>query len=349
MTVLVVGGTQFFGRKFVDLMLERDVPVTVLTRGKTSLPWAGDAVEHIAADRNDVPRLHERLTGRSYDVVFDNVAMNDDHVRDLLNAVQTGHYMLMSSGAVYHRDSHVAAMEYVSDAGGEKLPDWTDAMRPLRERSVPANPHWLMREAGGEEQKYRRGKLSAECAAVRTCEDLGIPFTIFRPPQVEGPWDPTGRTEFFARRVADEAGILLPHSGRGRVFQKVFRDDLARAIAAAMGNSRAMDRTYNVAQEEVLSLERYLCVIADCLGVNPPTLLDCDGDGFAHAVGTEYRIPLPRPKILDLRRAQRDLGFRSSPYLQWMSRTLEWIFSHEPSEEYRRLRREEVKWISATK
>ncbi len=345
MKILVIGGTQFFGRRFVDLMLEAENSVTILSRGHTPLPWPDGTVEHVPADRNDPQALQAGLQRRSFDAVFDNVAMNGEHVRTLLKSVRAKQYIMMSSGAVYHGPGQVAVLEHLMGGDRRAIADWTDSMKPLHEGSIPTDPQWLQKEAGEEESPYRRGKLEAECAAVQSCEKMQIPFTIFRPPQVEGPWDPTGRTEFFARRIRDGGGFLLPRSGRGRVFQKVFRDDLAEAVAASIDNSRARDRTYNVAQEEILSLERYLGVIADCLNAEPPELVECDAEELREAVGDDYAVPLPRPKVLDLRRAQRDLGFRSSPYRSWMQRTLEWVFSQRPPAEHAEEREREMRWI----
>ena len=47
--ILVLGGTRFFGRKLVDLLVEDGHKVTILTRGQSGNPF-GDKVEHLTAD-----------------------------------------------------------------------------------------------------------------------------------------------------------------------------------------------------------------------------------------------------------------------------------------------------------
>ena len=346
MRVLVIGGTQFFGRKAVDMLLEKGHGVTVMSRGSGTLPWSRADVTHLQADRNDSDRVRQLIGDETYDVIFDNIAMNAEHVRAVTRSgADIGHYIVMSSGSVYHHEDHVPAGRYVFSEGNTEM-DWTDMMKPLHEDAVPLDVDWLQRELEGERGAYRRGKMEAEREAVLAEEDTGTPFTIFRPPQVEGPWDPTRRTEFFARRVADEAGIIVPTEGRGVVFQKVFRDDIAGAVLAAIDNHRAYNRAYNIAQQEILSLERYLYVISDCLGVRPPRIVDL-GKAELEQLGDGYHVPIPSPKTVTLERAFDDLDYSPTPYLGWMKLTLDWIFSADEPPEYRALRQRELQMMDS--
>ncbi len=346
--ILVLGGTRFFGRKTVDLLLAGGHEITLLSRGQTPLPWDDGIVEHLSADRGNPEAVSTALSNRVFDLIFDNIAMNDEHVRTVLDAVgDTGHYLLTSSGSVYHHDRHVPAAAYIHSNLGQR-DDWTEMMKPLSEDAIPLDGEWLDDEIASEEPGYRRGKLQAERELVRARDDQGIPVTIFRPPQVEGPWDPTRRTEFFARRVKDGGGFLVPCEGLGRVFQKVYRDDVAEAIVAAVGNPRSHNRAYNIAQDEVLSMERYLYVMADCLRVSPPRIAALPAAKIAEMLGDDYRIPLPTAKTVRTDRARRDLGFSPTPYLSWMRKTMDWIFAAEPPRGYGEIRAKELEILSET-
>lgn len=346
MNILVVGGTRFFGRKTVELLLAQGHEITLLSRGETPLPWDDGVLEHLGVDRGDPQAVSAALSGRVFDVIYDNIAMNDEHVRTVLDCVaEVGHYLLTSSGSVYHHDRHVPAAAYIhSDGPGRD--DWTEMMKPLSEDAIPLDGEQLDVEIAHEEPGYRKGKLQAERELVRARDERGIPCTIFRPPQVEGPWDPTRRTEFFARRVKDGGGFLVPCEGLGRVFQKVYRDDVATAIVAAVGNQRSHNRAYNVAQDEVLSMERYLYVMADCLHVPPPRIVALPAARIAAELGDDYRIPLPTAKTVRTDGARRDLDFSPTPYLSWMKKTLEWIFAGEPPQGYGEVRARELKMLS---
>jgi NAD(P)-dependent dehydrogenase (short-subunit alcohol dehydrogenase family) len=49
--ILVLGGTRFFGRKLVELLLESGHHVTVVTRGQSGNPFGGK-VEHLLVNRS---------------------------------------------------------------------------------------------------------------------------------------------------------------------------------------------------------------------------------------------------------------------------------------------------------
>src|SRR5260370_28939101 len=72
MKVLVIGGTLFIGKLLVEELLKEGHEVAVLHR-KPKHDF-GRRVENLMADRNDAEALREALSGRRFDVVFDNVS-----------------------------------------------------------------------------------------------------------------------------------------------------------------------------------------------------------------------------------------------------------------------------------
>ena len=69
--MLVIGGTLFIGRLLVEELLKDGHEVAVLHR-KPKHDF-GRRVENIMADRNDAEAVREALSGRRFEVVFDNV------------------------------------------------------------------------------------------------------------------------------------------------------------------------------------------------------------------------------------------------------------------------------------
>ena len=49
--VLVIGGTQFIGRRCVEELVRLGVDVTMITRGKTPNPHPTESVQHVVCDR----------------------------------------------------------------------------------------------------------------------------------------------------------------------------------------------------------------------------------------------------------------------------------------------------------
>ena len=71
MKVLVIGGTLFIGRSLVEELVKAGHDVAVLHRQPKH--DFGRRVENMVADRNDAESVREALSGRRFEVVFDNV------------------------------------------------------------------------------------------------------------------------------------------------------------------------------------------------------------------------------------------------------------------------------------
>ena len=69
MKILVLGGSQFFGKKLVKLLLENNDEVTLLNRGNHA-DGLGDKIKRIICDRTDKTALEEAIK-EDYDLVFD--------------------------------------------------------------------------------------------------------------------------------------------------------------------------------------------------------------------------------------------------------------------------------------
>ncbi len=348
MRILVLGGTRFFGREVVRMLVDNGHDVTVLSRGVSPIPFSSDEIVHLRSDRNMRGAVAAALDGQHYDAVFDNSAMLGDAVRDVLSAVSLdGPYVLTSSGAVYHRPGELP-LEY-GDASFLGDFDPFRMMRPIPEEAAPFEPTWLREEASRERAGYRRGKLEAEAVLSEHMHIPGIRPVVIRPPQIEGPRDPTGRTEFFFRRIQDESGVLLPADRRGGVFQKVSSIDLARAVCAIIEDtSDAISGAYNVAAEEIYTMERYLNGLAWIRGHSPPTIhWICPDHPDESRSSTVEDVPIPTPKVLNTRRIHHAIGWNCSDYRTWMGQTLEWIAARPLPAGYARRRAREREILRA--
>src|SRR5262245_4359674 len=99
-TALVLGGTRFVGKRLVALLRERNVAVTVGSRGRAPIP-AG--VQHAKLDRFDPKSMQSALGQGEWDIVYDQQCYApEDAIAavDLLKG-RVGRYVLCSSGAVY--------------------------------------------------------------------------------------------------------------------------------------------------------------------------------------------------------------------------------------------------------
>jgi 2'-hydroxyisoflavone reductase len=180
MKLLILGGTRFLGRHFVDAALAHGDQVTVLTRGNQPNPW-GERVTALAGNRDPAvaPGLAALATG-TWDAVVDTCGYVPRIVRasaELL-APRVGRYLFVSSISVY------------ANLGVKGI----DEAAPVASLDDPAT----------EEVGSHYGALKAACERV-----VGDVFreraTIVRPGLIVGPYDPTDRFAYWPARFVHPA------------------------------------------------------------------------------------------------------------------------------------------------
>ncbi|MBI3287376.1 MAG: NAD-dependent epimerase/dehydratase family protein [Chloroflexi bacterium] len=313
MRVLVIGGTQFFGKQTVERLLARGDQVTIFSRGRRRPPF-WDRITHIAGDRSDHRRFVELLRGHSFQVVIDNIAYQGEDVEAAVDAFRghIEHYLLTSSAAVY-----------------------PDLAPPVSFRPIPeAEANLTLRGDGA----YAEGK--------RACEQVlhahqPFPFTILRPPIVLGAEDPTRRGWFWIQRIADGGPVLTPQRYPAVVWRMVYSGDIAETFLRAGRNPAAFGKTYNVAMDEIITLEDFVRLIASILD-RPDPLVSVPASLLAREAPW-YAPTLDRQFILDTTKIKQDLEFVSTPLQRWLEETVGWHLAHDlgPSKGYER-RAEEI-------
>jgi 2'-hydroxyisoflavone reductase len=183
MKILVLGGTRFLGRHFVEAALARGYEVTLFTRGQTN-PDLFQEAERLAGDRDGELSA---LEGREWDAAVDTSGYFPRIVRasaELL-AGSVPHYTFVSTISVY-----------------------ADLSRPVDESSPLGTLEDETVEEFGPEFEYY-GPLKALCE--RAVEDaFGDRALIVRPGYIVGPHDPTDRFTYWPWRVARGGEMLAP-------------------------------------------------------------------------------------------------------------------------------------------
>lgn len=235
MRVLVVGGTEFVGLHLVRALHRNGHEVAVLNRGRHAdrLP-AG--VGRLAGDRKDHAALGRTLAGERVDALVDiayapTTGPDVDAILDALDG-RVGHALFVSTGRVY---DHALPIPY--------------------DEATPRNLYW------GE---YARNKIAGEDAVLRRHRERGLPVTIVRPTHIVGPMNTRDNETFFFDRLIRGRPILLPGTG-GWLRQFGHVEDLADAMAAMLGDRRAVGQAYNVTGEEVVTQVGFVELIADVL------------------------------------------------------------------------------------
>lgn len=304
MNVLVIGGTRFFGKRIVQKFLTRGVSVTIFTRSHARPDFWGQ-IEPILADRANYAEFRARLVGRRFDAVVDNIAYNRADVEAAIEtfAGNIGHYLLCSTGAVYrdYSDWRQYCPVYEDEADLAYTGDFT----------------------------YADGKRAAELALRSLpASQRPFPFTILRPTVVEGPEDPSGRTWFWVQRIADGHDVLTPQTRPSSIFRHVYADDVAEAFVCAAGNPAAFNRTYNLAGEEILSLDDYVRAIATAAG-RQARIVAASMEWIRLQEGlSNFEAPFVGERfILDIGRAKQDLGYQPTSLGEWLRVTVDWFMN----------------------
>lgn len=97
MKILILGGTRFLGRAFVEEALQRGHEVTLFNRGTNKEIFP--EVEQLIGDRNDDV---SSLVNRKWDVVVDTCGFSPHHIRNVGEVLKDSieHYIFISSLSV---------------------------------------------------------------------------------------------------------------------------------------------------------------------------------------------------------------------------------------------------------
>jgi nucleoside-diphosphate-sugar epimerase len=100
--VLVLGGTKYFGKKLVELLLNNNIEVTIATRGKEEDDF-GTRVNRLIIDRESRESQMDAFQGKSWDVVFDQTCYSPQEALDSVEALKgkVPRYIFTSTQAVY--------------------------------------------------------------------------------------------------------------------------------------------------------------------------------------------------------------------------------------------------------
>jgi 2'-hydroxyisoflavone reductase len=236
MRILVLGGTRFVGRAFVDAARARGHELTLFNRGRTNAELHA-SVERILGDRDGGLGA---LAGRTWDAVMDPSGFFPRVVGASAHALagSAGRYLFVSTISVY----------------AEPLARGADETAPRVRLADPG-----VEELSGENY----GGLKAICEE-RVHEAFGERALVVRPGLVVGPHDTYDRFPYWPRRLARGGEVLAPGEPSAPT-QFVDARDLAGWMVALL--ERGVAGTLNATgPAEPLTLGRCLERIASAVG-----------------------------------------------------------------------------------
>lgn len=240
MRVLVTGGNRYIGLDLVFELARRGHEVTVINSHEAPLP---EGARRIHCDRTQPGALAAALSGHrdAFDAVFDHTAYRPADMAPLIDLFggRVQHYVFTSSQAVYRRS-------YV---------------QPLREdfrRHAPddADPR----------KAYGVGKVQCEDRLLELWRSDGLPATILRVGHTLGPRSPAAtRDPTLFARIEQGRPVLIPGEGFA-AMSLVHVKDVARLMAALLGNEAVKGQAYNVSGAEQTSIVGVVHLVARAMG-----------------------------------------------------------------------------------
>jgi len=233
MRILIVGGTRFIGVYLTKILAEKGHEVVLFNRGNKPVPVPG--IKQINGDRSDASQLKEKLASEKFDAIFDNNGRKLSDTKPLAEIFKdkVQHFIYMSSAGVYLK---------------------SDLLPHVEGDAVDPNSRHL-------------GKYETEMEL----EKQGLPWTSIRPTYIYGPLNYNDLEAWFFDRIVRDRPIPIPGNGM-HITQLGHVKDLAMAMAAVLGNSKAIGQVYNISGEKYVTFEGLARACAQAAGKSPEDL-----------------------------------------------------------------------------
>lgn len=334
MDVLIIGGTQYFGKVVVQKLLKRGDRVTLYNRGNSKPPFWDD-VEHIIGDRTNYDDFANKLKGKKFDAVIDNVAFKTEDVKSVVKVLRgnVGKYVVATTVSIYGGPGHALQWQ---DYSKRDRPLWIDefvdldACCPMYEEDADLSQvDWKYVD---EIDEYGQGKRMME-KYLSSIDDF--PWVVIRVPATLGPEDPSLRFWWYQQRILDGKELVLREGG-SNIFRLGFRDDIARSLIDAADSPQTANNIYNVCQYEITSLRRLVLSIANASGreLNAVSVPGKVAESNSSLPWNDWAFdPFSRPTryVMSIEKARRDFNMYSTPMEEWVKQTVDYYTEHPPA------------------
>jgi nucleoside-diphosphate-sugar epimerase len=329
MRVMVLGGTRFIGAAIVEELHANGHELLIVHRGEHE-PADLPELDHLHADRRDLPHLRGLIDEFDPEAVVDNCAYTTADAETALATIGDDTRLLaVSSMDVYRAFGSVLA-------GTETDPLPVDETSPVRSERYPyrGRPH-----PAADADTYE--KLDVEAAY------LAREATVCRLPMVYGERDHQRREEPILRRV--RAGRERVPGGSGTwLWTRGYVRDVANGIRLALESDAAVAEILNLGESRTWSMGLWARHVLEAagssavltrvpdvllpddlkaLGTIPQHLLvDSSSSGHAPAWTGQQHLLVDSSKARDL------LGWEQTDPHEALRRSVAWHLANPPSD-----------------
>ena len=272
MRILIMGGTRFIGVYLTKTLVAAGHEVVLFNRGNNPTPVEG--ITQIQGDRKDPAQIKEKLAGESFDVVFDNNGRELSHTQPLVETIgdKLKHFVYVSSAGVYLKSSQMPHRE-------------GDAVDP---------------------NSRHKGKHHTEAYLAES----GIPWTSIRPTYIYGPQNYNDLEAWFFDRLTRNRPIPIPGNGL-HITQFGHIQDLADAMAAVIGNDRAIGQIYNISGDRYITFDGLALACAEAAGKSSESVKLVHYDPSKFDFGKRKAFPMRGQHFFaEVTKAQQELNWQ---------------------------------------
>lgn len=187
-SALILGGTQFVGKRLVQLLVNEGVEVTIATRGLTPDSF-GNQVTRLIMNREDAESMDQAFKDKEWNVVFDQTCYSSQEASDSLKALngKVKKYIFTSSQAVYDFGTNCTE----------------ESFNPMEFQPVLKSRRQYIGYVG-----YQEAKRAAEAILFQNAD---FPVTAVRFPIIIGKDDYTNRLNFHVEHVKEGKAMFIEH------------------------------------------------------------------------------------------------------------------------------------------
>jgi UDP-glucose 4-epimerase len=253
MRILIMGGTRFIGVYLTKILVEQGHDVVLFNRGKKPAPVEG--ITQIHGDRTDASQLKEKLSQEQFDAIFDNNGRELSDTQPLAEIFKdrVKHFVYMSSAGVYLKSDQLPHVE-----------------------GDPVDP-----------KSRHKGKHETEAFLTQ----LGLAWTSIRPTYIYGPQNYNDLEAWFFDRIIRDRPIPIPGNGM-HITQFGHCKDLAKAMAAVLGNETAVGQIYNVSGDRYVTFDGLARACTEAAGKSPDAVQLVHYDPKQFDFGKRKAFPL---------------------------------------------------------
>lgn len=279
MKILVIGGTRFFGKRFVSACIEKKYEVTLLTRGQTQDPFE-NKVRRLKADRTKKDQFTEAVKNQSFDIVVDQTCMTASDAQIAIDALKGNikHFVMTSTLSVYPQKANLKEVD-------------VDTVNYVPQAAT--NP--------GEE--YSQGKQAAEQQYL-TQKHFGV--GIARIPMILGPDDYTKRLLKHVDHIKNGKELYFPNLAAK--FSYLSSQDAANALMWLCDNKKS--GVYNFSSPDQWTLKELVEKIEHTTGKKLIEAKEADDKNFSpFGIDDDY--------YMNVAKAESE-GFKVASLNTWM-------------------------------